>query len=121
MLFELARGADAVVTLDDAVLGGVCGAVVNEKSVIDTIQSYLTDIPVAQLTHSTYEIVLTLEGTGADAFADLSPEALCIDCGGVTQRFESVTVKSVKTEIPPSGVITHKVTLGAAQRSVEHE
>ena len=26
MLFELARGADAVVTLDDAVLGGVCGA-----------------------------------------------------------------------------------------------
>lgn len=121
MLFELAKGADAVVTLDGTVLGGVCGAVVNEKTTVDKIECYLTDIPAAQIVSRSYEIILTLETADFAAFADRSFNVLCISCGGVTQRFENGAVKSVKTDIPPAGIISHKVTLEAAQRSVDHE
>ncbi|MEE1264090.1 hypothetical protein [Ruminococcus sp.] len=113
------NGADVTVRADGVVVGGVIKAETGQKNTVDKIEEYLTDVPVAQFSETSYYIKLTMKAQPYGTLG-LDPGEVSLSCGGCRVVYTGCCVQNVKCEILPNSAVQYTVLISAGERSVEN-
>ena len=113
------KGSDVTVRADGAVVGGVLSAETGQKNTVEKIEEYLTDVPVAQFSKTSYYIKLIMQ-VQPYGMLGLDPGEVSLSYGGSRVVYTRCCVENVKCEILPDSAVRYTVLISAGERSVEN-
>lgn len=120
MEFYFENGADLVIRVDGAVLGGVTYFKRTVKNDADGIYQFLTDKPVASIPRRKYRLEFKLRCFGGCVF-DGEINTITVSGGDKTETYTNCVVKECVCTALPEGALEYFAMVEAEERSVERE
>jgi len=119
MIASFLKGCDVTVTADGARVGGVISVECGQNNTVEKIEEYLTDVPVSQLSSSSYYVKLRMRVQPYSSIG-LNPSSVTLAYGNKRVSYTGCCVESVKCEILPDSAVEYAVMISAGERSVEN-
>ena len=120
MEFYFENGADLIIRVDGAVLGGVTYFKKTVKNDADHIYQFLTDKPVVSIPRRKYKLEFKLRCFGGCIF-DNEIHTITVSGGDKTEAYTNCVVKKCVYTARPDGALEYSAAVEAEERSAASE